>query len=225
MQRRPRVVRYASGLRPGTPVRRGKRVGVGERMAAGWVLEARRAPSQEAGGGLEHERVEGADLGNKISTGSNEGKGKLQQHLRSCRRPRDRPIELLPKGRPVAEFLRPPGRHDHIRQIQRGGHVLEEGAFAVVGLQQGELHLRHRHRQWDGRQPPAAADVDHPGDAGPRRLDEDAGIGDQRLGLLGCPGAREVDASVPLEQELRVLLNFRGHNLTILTCRSTSSPA
>src|SRR5258708_29626855 len=115
------------------------------------MLEARRPTAQEAGDRLEREWVEGADLGNKISTGSNEGKGQLQQHLRASRRARDRPIELLPKGGPVAEFLRPPGGNHHVRQSERAGRVLEEGAFADVRLHQVEMDMWILHRQQDGQ--------------------------------------------------------------------------
>lgn len=194
-------------------------------MAAGGVLEARNPPAQEAGGRFEREWVEGADLGNEISTGSNEGKGKLQQHLRSCRRSRDRPIELLAKRGLVAELLRTPGGDRDVRQAERPGHVLEKGALARVGLQQGELDMRHLDRQGDRRQATAATDIDHPGDAAPGRLDQDAGIVDQPLNLLERPRPGEIDASVPLEKKKRILLNFWAHNITILTCRSTSSPA
>src|SRR5439155_673878 len=76
--------------------------------AAGGLLETRNPSAEEAGGRLEDERIEGADLGNEISTSSNEGEGQLQQHLGSSGRSRDRPIELLSKGRLVAEYLRPP---------------------------------------------------------------------------------------------------------------------
>src|SRR5947208_733433 len=82
-------------------------------------------------------------------------------------------------------------------------------------------HGRRRNR----RQATAATDIDHPGDATPGRLDQDAGIIDQRLDLLERPCPGEIDTSVPLEKQVRVLLNFWAHNLTILTCRSTSSPA
>ena len=194
-------------------------------MAAGGVLEAWKPPAEEAGGRLEDERVEGADLGNEISTSSNEGKGQLQQHLRSCCRPRDRPIELLPKRRLVAELLRPPQGHRDVRQAERPGHMLEKGALAGIGLQQGELDMRHLDRQRNRRQATAATDIDHPGDATPGRLDQDAGIIDQRLDFLERPCPGEIDTSVPLEKQVRVLLNFWAHNLTILTCRSTSSPA
>src|SRR5438105_14403985 len=116
-------------------------------MAAGGVLEARNPPAEEAGGRLEDERVEGADLGNEISTSSNEGKGQLQQHLRSCCRPRDRPIELLPKRRLVAELLRPSRGDGDVRKAERPGHVLETGALTGVGFQQGELAMRPPERQ------------------------------------------------------------------------------
>lgn len=185
-------------------------------MAAGGpTLDAWHPTTQKAGGRLEELWIEGTDLGNEISTGSNERESKLQQHLRSGRGPRDRPVELLAKGRPVAELLRPAGGDHDVWEAQRAGDVLEEGALAGVRLQQGELHLWHRHRQWYGREPTSAADVDHPGDPGPRYGEHGAGIRDQRLDLLERVGAGEVDAAVPLEQELRVLLNFRVHILTI----------
>src|SRR5438874_131815 len=199
--------------------------GNGRPGAAGGGLEARKPPAEEAGGRLEDERVEGADLGNEISTSSNEGEGKLQQHLRSSCRSRDRPIELLSKGRLVAELLSPPRDDRDVRQAERPGDVLEKGALAGVGLQQGEPDMRHLDCQRDRRQATAATDVDHPGDAAPGGLDQDAGIIDQRLDFLERPCPGEVDGSVPLEEEVRVLLNFWAHNLTILTCRSTGSLA
>ena len=132
-------------------------------MAAGGVLEARNPAAEEAGGRLEDERVEGADLGNEISTSSNEGKGKLQQHLRSSCRSRDRPIELLSKCRLVPELLSPP-RDD--RDVRQAAHPFAPALPA------------------DRRQATAATDIDHPGDATPGCLEQDAGIVDQRLDFL-----------------------------------------
>src|SRR5207248_11405496 len=116
------------------------------------TLDAGRATAEKACRRRKRLWIEGADLCNEVSTWFNEGKGKLQQHPGWRGRPRDRPIELLPKRRTVAKLLRPPGGHGHVRQRQGRDHVLEEGALPGIRLQQGEMHLGHGERQGDRRQ-------------------------------------------------------------------------
>src|ERR671922_872827 len=107
---------------------------------------------------LEAIRVDAGDFGIEPSASSNEGKGKLQQLCRWRRRPRDGPVEALPKGRIMRQLFRPPSEHPDIGQRQAAGHVLEEGSFALIRLQQGELDLRKGECQGNRRQTAAAAD-------------------------------------------------------------------
>src|SRR5438876_1374412 len=169
-------------------------------------------------------RIDGADFGNELSASCNEGQGKLQQHRRRSRRSRDRPVELLPKRRLVAEVLRPAGEYRHIAQLQGAGDMLQKRALPGVRLQQGELDLWQRQRKGYGRQATAAADVDHAPDPAPRNGPQRGGVLELRLDLLEGSCSRQVDGAIPVEQQLRVPLKGRAHNLTIWSCRSTSSP-
>src|SRR5438067_26455 len=89
-------------------------------------------------------RVDGADFGNEVSATCNEGQGKLQQHGRWSRCPRDRPVELLPKRRLVTEFLRPAREHRYVAQLQGAGDMLQKGALPDVRLEQGEVDCWRR---------------------------------------------------------------------------------
>src|SRR5205814_4502593 len=97
-------------------------------------------------------RVDGADFGNEVSAICNEGQGKLQQHGRRSRRPRDRPVALLPERWLVTEFLRPAWQHRHVAQLQGAGDMLQKGALPGARLEQGEVDGWQRQRKRYGRQ-------------------------------------------------------------------------
>jgi len=160
--------------------------------------------------------IDGADLGNEVSTWSNEGEGKLQQHRRWRCRPRDRPIELLAKGRQAAKFLGSTMGHHNVRQGEGGGHTLEEDALSRIRLQQGELHLGHGDRHRHSGQTTPAPDIDHAPDSGPGYSQQGIARGDLRQDLFHGARTGEVDAAVPIKEQRGVALDFRPHILTIL---------
>ena len=151
-------------------------------------------------------QIERRDLGKEVSAGCNERKGKLQQHRRPGGRPRDRPVESLAKGGPVAVFLGAAGQDGHVAQSEGAGDVLQKGALPAIGLQQGELDLRSGQGQRQGGEAATATDIDHPVDGCPRRREQGIAIGDLGLDLLQRPRSRQVDALVPIQQQLGVSL-------------------
>src|SRR6059058_3757845 len=142
-------------------------------------------------------RIDGADFGNELSASCNAGQ---------------------------AKFLRPAREYRHIAQLQGAGDMLQKRALPGVRLQQGEFDLWQRQREGYGRQATAAADVDHAPDPAPGDGLQRGGVLELGLDLLEGSRSRQADGPVPVEQQLGVPLKQRAHNLTIWSCRSTSSP-
>ncbi len=104
----------------------------------------------------------------------------------------------------MGQFLRPALEDPNITKLKGAGYVLEEGALPGVGLKQGEAHRRESQRQRDGGKAATAADVDDGCNRRPIDAQEDVGVRNLRLDLRQGSRPRQVDRSVPIEQQLRV---------------------
>src|SRR5437764_14642606 len=103
--------------------------------------------------------------------------------------------------------------------------MLEECTLAGIRFEQEELRLGQGQGERDGGKSTTATDVDHAAGSLPGHREQRTGLGDLGLDLFQRSCAGQVDALVPVEQQLRVALQRRAHNLTIWPCRSTSFPA
>lgn len=130
-------------------------------MLAGWVFQPRLGAAKPGRRGLQLVWIGARDLGNELSPRFNERKGKLQQYGWAGCRPRDCPVELLPKIGTPGQLFGPAGEHPDVAKLERPRRMLEEGAFPGVGFEEREPDRRKRHRQRDRGQATAAANVDH----------------------------------------------------------------